>query len=124
MKKLNNKKGFTIVELVIVIAVIGILAGVLIPTFSGVINKANENKDMQAARNAYENYLVDHAENMESINLCIHSGSHYYHVTAGQFNTVAAADNHSDESDVVKMTVVKEALETESSSTPSQNEEP
>ena len=73
MKKLNNKKGFTIVELVIVIAVIGILAGVLIPTFSGVINKANENKDMQAARNAYENYLVDHAENMESINLCIHS---------------------------------------------------
>lgn len=31
MKK--NKKGFTIVELVIVIAVIGILAAVLIPTF-------------------------------------------------------------------------------------------
>ena len=30
MKK--NKKGFTIVELVIVIAVIGILAAVLIPT--------------------------------------------------------------------------------------------
>ena len=35
------KKGFTIVELVIVIAVIAILAAVLIPTFSSVINRAN-----------------------------------------------------------------------------------
>ncbi len=35
MKKL--KKGFTIIELVIVIAVIGILATVLVPTFSTVI---------------------------------------------------------------------------------------
>ena len=40
MKKLN-KKVFTIVELVIVIAVIAILAAVLIPTFSNVIEKAN-----------------------------------------------------------------------------------
>ena len=40
----TNKKGFTIVELVIVVAVIAILAAVLIPTFSGVIRKANESK--------------------------------------------------------------------------------
>ena len=46
MKKLNNKKGFTIVELVIVIAVIGILAGVLIPTFSNVTKSANETAAM------------------------------------------------------------------------------
>ena len=51
MKKLKNKKGFTIVELVIVIAVIAILAAVLIPTFSGVIKKANTSKDIQTARN-------------------------------------------------------------------------
>ena len=40
MKKMNNK-GFTIVELVIVIAVIAILAAVMIPTFSGIVEKAN-----------------------------------------------------------------------------------
>ena len=34
--KRNNKKGFTIVELVIVIAVIAILSAVLIPSFGGV----------------------------------------------------------------------------------------
>ncbi len=46
MKK-QNKKGFTIVELVIVIAVIAILAAVLIPTFGGVINKAKQSADKQ-----------------------------------------------------------------------------
>ena len=50
MKK-SNKKGFTIVELVIVIAVIAILAAVLIPTFSNLIKKANESKDTQLIRN-------------------------------------------------------------------------
>ena len=52
MKKLN-KKGFTIVELVIVIAVIAILAAVLIPTFSGVVKKANASAALQEAKNAY-----------------------------------------------------------------------
>ena len=47
----TNKKGFTIVELVIVIAVIAILAAVLIPTFSGIINRANQSADQQAVTN-------------------------------------------------------------------------
>lgn len=46
MKKL--KKGFTITELVIVIAVIAILAAVLIPTFTYVIKRANRSADEQA----------------------------------------------------------------------------
>ena len=50
MIKRNNKKGFTIVELVIVIAVIAILAAVLIPTFAGIIKKANLSADEQAVR--------------------------------------------------------------------------
>ena len=52
MKKMN-KKGFTIVELVIVIAVIGILATVLIPTFGNVIKNAQDESFRLAARNAF-----------------------------------------------------------------------
>ena len=50
MKRSTNK-GFTIVELVIVIAIIAILAAVLIPTFASLIQKANESNDIQAAKN-------------------------------------------------------------------------
>ena len=45
-----NKKGFTIVELVIVIAVVAILAAVLIPTFVGLTRAANASADIQACR--------------------------------------------------------------------------
>ena len=58
MKKMN-KKGFTIVELVIVIAVIAILAAVLIPTFSGIIEKANKSATLQEARNGYTEAYAD-----------------------------------------------------------------
>lgn len=56
MKKLLNKKGFTIVELVIVIAVIAILAAVLIPTFSNVIESANKASDLSEAQNSLKAY--------------------------------------------------------------------
>ena len=57
--KNTKKKGFTIVELVIVIAVIAILAAVAIPTFSNVITKAKESKALQEATNAYKEVLAD-----------------------------------------------------------------
>ena len=48
----SKKKGFTIVELVIVVAVIAILAAVLIPTFSNLVKKANLSNDQAFVRNA------------------------------------------------------------------------
>ena len=62
MKKMN-KKGFTIVELVIVIAVIAVLAAVLIPTFSGMVNKANESAALQLATNTYKSLLTEEEYN-------------------------------------------------------------
>ena len=50
MKK-TGKKGFTIVELVVVIAVVAILAAVLIPTFVSVVNKANVSNDTSLVKN-------------------------------------------------------------------------
>lgn len=51
MKKFNNKKGFTIVELVIVVAVIGVLTAVLVPTFVNLVNKANNASDESLVKN-------------------------------------------------------------------------
>ena len=60
--KRNNKKGFTIVELVIVIGVIGILSAILIPTFVNVTQKANEAALKSNLANAYSAYAADAAD--------------------------------------------------------------
>ena len=50
-KRIKARQGFTIVELVIVIGVIGVLAGVLIPTFINLNNKANEASNQAFVKN-------------------------------------------------------------------------
>lgn len=68
MKKMN-KKGFTIVELVIVIAVIAILSAVLIPTFSGVVADANKAAVVADAKASYQQYMADNITNDYEKNL-------------------------------------------------------
>lgn len=88
--KRTNKKGFTIVELVIVIAVIAILAAVLIPNLSRLVGKANESSAMQAARNEYQAYLAEYAKDLDGTeDFVIIKGDYAFEVIDGQFNEKA-----------------------------------
>lgn len=43
-KKLKDKKGFTLVELIVVLVILAILAALLVPALTGYIDKANQDK--------------------------------------------------------------------------------
>lgn len=95
--KRNNKKGFTIVELVIVIAVIAILAAVLIPNLSRLVTKANDSADMQEARNVLSAYLIEEAKNDDSVDLVLIKSVNSnvtcaFEVVKGQLNTKPLTD--------------------------------
>ncbi len=64
MKKTNNK-GFSLVELIIVIAIMAVLIGVLAPQFIKYVERSRESTDLQNVeemKTAIETYVADHGE--------------------------------------------------------------
>ena len=53
MKKIKNTKGFTLMEMLIVVAIIAILIAIAIPTFTAQLEKAREAADIANIRSAY-----------------------------------------------------------------------
>ena len=55
MKKLgkSSKKGFTLVELIVVIVILAVLAAMLVPALIGYIDRAKKEKDYQTASTIY-----------------------------------------------------------------------
>lgn len=52
IRKMKNKKGFTLVELIVVLVILAILAALLIPALTGYIDKANKEKVVAECRMA------------------------------------------------------------------------
>ncbi len=53
LTKLKNKKAFTLMEMLIVVAIIAILVAIAIPTFASALNKARAATDVANIRSGY-----------------------------------------------------------------------
>ncbi len=62
MKK-NNKKGFTLAELLIVVAIIAVLVAIAIPVFTTQLEKSREATDLANIRSAYAELMSDYLVN-------------------------------------------------------------
>ncbi|MBR2938103.1 MAG: type II secretion system protein [Oscillospiraceae bacterium] len=110
---MKNRKGFTITELVIVIAVIAILAAVLIPTFSGVINKANSSAVTQETRAAVNALLTEkNGQIPENTYVVYQKGSttEYFKYENGKLNDVDTIPSYKDGDEVFAKQVTTDII--------------
>lgn len=59
LKKIKNKKGFTLIELIVVIAILAVLAAIIIPTIASNIQRANDSRDLANSRSALATYTLE-----------------------------------------------------------------
>ena len=63
----NKKKGFTLVELIVVIAIIGVLAAIIVPTTLHFVNQARDRaatEELERVVSAFDSGLTDVVANM------------------------------------------------------------
>jgi general secretion pathway protein G len=66
-KKMKAKSGFTLVEILIVVVILGILAAIVIPQFTSASTEAKESalvSDLQSVRSQIELYKIHHNDNL------------------------------------------------------------
>lgn len=62
MNKIKNTKGFTLMEMLIVVAIIAILIAIAIPTFTTQLEKAREAADIANIRSKYSEAMVNYLD--------------------------------------------------------------
>ena len=108
MKKvLKNKKAFTLTEMIVVIAIIGILAGVLIPTITSYISRAKESAATQNAMSMYQELYVE-VEPTDVVYETL-STQKYYLVQVDNYYVLL--ENGASNTDPIKTNNVGDALE-------------
>jgi len=69
MKK--NNKGFTLAELLIVVAIIAVLVAIAIPVFTSQLEKSREATDIANVRSAYAEVVTKHLTGESNVNMTV-----------------------------------------------------
>ena len=85
INRVNRKDGFTLAELLIVVAIIAVLVAVSIPIFTSRLEKAREATDVANLRAAYAAGVAEYLGN-ESAYSTVDSTTLYYNAGAGKLD--------------------------------------
>ena len=96
MKKLMNKKAFTIMEMLIVVAIIAVLVAIAIPTFNSALTKAKDAADVANVRAAYAEMQVDVMLNGKTVSTTDITTATQNKTTAATGATVAVITDYLD----------------------------
>lgn len=95
LKKKLNKKGFTLAELLVVVAIIAILVAIAIPVFGGQLQKAKQATDAANVRATYAELVADAMMNNS------YDASGNISIDASKIKSVTSAENNGNGSTVV-----------------------
>lgn len=62
LQKKSNKKGFTLVEIIVVLVILAILAAIAVPSVIGYVDEAKESRYIQEARSIYVVFQTEEAK--------------------------------------------------------------
>ena len=82
-RKRNAQKGYTLVELIVVMAIIGLLTAIAVPTFKNIMRRGRETvlrANLYAIRDSIDQYYADKGHYPKSLSDLVHDGPPYFRV--------------------------------------------
>ncbi|WP_312279254.1 type II secretion system protein [Oscillibacter sp.] len=94
--KKNSKKGFTLMEMLIVVAIIGVLVAISIPVFTSKLDdakKAADEANMRTAKAVYAVYMLSASDDASGLPATGTTGVYYFNASTGKFQIKGTDDN-------------------------------